>query len=134
MDYLEEKFSDLERALSVWKEALDAPFSDLNRDASIQRFEFSFELLWKTVKIYLQKAEGIECNSPKSCFREIRAVFDLNEDEIEACMSMAEDRNLSVHTYSEKMVNELYERLKGYWNISDKIAKKIKERGIDNNR
>lgn len=127
MDYLEEKLADLEQALSVWKEALDAPFSDLNRDASIQRFEFSFELLWKTAKIYLQKAEGIECNSPKSCFREMRAVFDFSEDEIEKCMSMTEDRNLSVHTYSEKMANELYERLGAYWEISDKIARKIYE-------
>ncbi len=129
MDYLEEKLSDLKQALSAWKEAMDAPFSDLNRDASIQRFEFSFELLWKTTKIYLQKIEAIDCSSPKSCFREIRVIFDFNEEDIEKCMSMAEDRNLSVHTYSEKMANELYERLKLYWNISDKIAKKIKEKG-----
>ncbi len=128
MDYLEEKFSDLEQALISWKNALDAPFSDLNRDATIQRYEFSFELLWKTIKMYLKEYEGIECNSPKSCFREIRTILGLSEENIEKCLVMANDRNLSVHTYSEKMANSLYERLTGYWDVSKLIAEKIKEK------
>ena len=128
MDYLKEKFADLEKALVAWKKALEAPFSDLNRDATIQRYEFSFELLWKTVKMYLKEYEGVECNSPKSCFREIRAILDLSAKDIEQCMSMCDDRNLSVHTYSEEMSNALYERLAGYWNTGDLIAKKIKEK------
>ncbi|MFZ2226214.1 MAG: HI0074 family nucleotidyltransferase substrate-binding subunit [Candidatus Moraniibacteriota bacterium] len=128
MDYLKEKFSDLEQALIAWKKALDAPFSDLNRDATIQRYEFSLELLWKTVKMYLKEYEGIECNSPKACFREIRVILDLSEENIEQCMAMTDDRNLSVHTYSEKMANELYARLVQYWQIADLIAGKIKEK------
>jgi len=35
------------KALGRLAEALDAPASDLVRDASIQRFEFTFELAWK---------------------------------------------------------------------------------------
>jgi len=128
MDYLEEKFTDLKQALLAWKKALEAEFSDLNRDASIQRYEFSFELLWKVAKIYLKEIEGVECNSPKSCFREIRATLELSESDIEICMLMVDDRNLSVHTYSEKMANELYSRLADYLKVSRLIAKKIKEK------
>ncbi len=127
MDYLEEKYAQLEQALRVWKRALEAPFSDLNRDASIQRYEFSFELLWKVAKKYLKEIEGVECSSPKSCFREIRATLEISDADIEICMSMTDDRNLSVHTYSEEMANELYRRLSMYLEVAEAISKKIKE-------
>lgn len=128
MDYLNEKHLQLEQALKMWQRALEAPFSDLNRDASIQRYEFSFELLWKVVKKYLKEIEGFECNSPKSCFREIRMTLGLSEADIEICISMTEDRNLSVHTYSEKMANDLYKKFPEYLRVSKLIAEKIKEK------
>jgi nucleotidyltransferase substrate binding protein (TIGR01987 family) len=128
MDYLEEKSAQLEQALKKWKQVLDMPFSDVSRDASIQRYEFSFELLWKVVKKYLKEIEGFECNSPKSCFREIRMTLELSDSDIETCISMTEDRNLSVHTYSEEMANDLYVKLPEYARVAELILKKIKEK------
>jgi len=127
MAYLNEKLKQLEDALSRWKEALDAKFSDLNRDAAIQRFEFSFELFWKTIKVYLKEEEKIRCDSPNSCFKEIKNILDLTEKDIEICLKMADDRNFSVHTYSEKMANALYKKLKGYWIVANKIINRIKK-------
>jgi nucleotidyltransferase substrate binding protein (TIGR01987 family) len=40
------------------------------RDSLIQRFEFSVELLWKLLKVYLEYFYGIQCNSPKGCVKE----------------------------------------------------------------
>lgn len=128
MDYLEEKHAQLEQALKMWENALNTTFSDISRDASIQRYEFSFELLWKVVKKYLKEIEGFECNSPKSCFREIRMTLELNESDIETCINMTEDRNLSVHTYSEEMANNLYAKLPEYARVARLIAVKIKEK------
>lgn len=128
MAYLTEKIEQLDQAIQQWKEALNAEFSGLNRDASIQRFEFTFELLWKTVKIYLKEQEGVDCASPKSCFRDIKNLFNLSEQEIETCLDMTDERNLAVHTYSEKMANALYKKLTDYWDISSKIYSKIKDR------
>jgi len=128
MAYLKEKIEQLEQALISWKKAQDAPYNDLNRDAAIQRYEFSFELFWKVVKIYLKEIESIECASPKSCFREVRNILELSEEEIETCLSMTDDRNLSVHTYSEKMANELYIKFPKYLKVARKIMKEIKKR------
>lgn len=128
MAYLGEKIEQLEEALLSWKKAHDEPLSDISRDATIHRFEFSFELFWKTVKIYLKEIEGVECASPKSCFREARNILDLDEEKIEICISMAEDRNLSVHTYSEKMAMDLYEKFPRYLETASKILEKIKEK------
>lgn len=125
MAYLKEKIEQLDQAMQQWKEALNAEFSDLNRDASIQRFEFTFELLWKTVKVYLKENEGVDCASPKSCFRDVKNIFQLSEQEIEICLDMTDERNLAVHTYSEKIANALYKKLKDYWKISSKIYNQI---------
>jgi len=56
---------DTKRALDTFKEILNEPFSIIVRDAAIQRFEYSFEAIWKLLKEYLNKKEGIICNSPK---------------------------------------------------------------------
>ncbi len=126
MAYLKEKLEQLEKANKAWKEVLDMEFSDVIRDAAIQRYEFSYELLWKTVKTYLKEIEGIDCFSPKACFRELRNLLNLSEEDVEVCLKMTADRNLSVHTYSEEMANDLYKRLADYWKVSDEIALKIK--------
>ncbi len=126
MDYLEEKSKQLESALERWRESLDAEFSDLNRDAAIQRFEFSVELLWKTLKLYLEEKEKINCYSPRSCFREVKNIFNLSEEEVEKCLQMVEDRNLASHLYSEKMANNLYKKLESYWEISERVFKAIR--------
>ncbi len=128
MAYLEEKLEQLEKAIKAWQVALDEKYSDITRDASIQRYEFTFELLWKVIKIYLKEKEGIDCISPKSCFREIRNLLNLTEEEVETCLQMVSDRNLSTHTYSEKMAKELYDKLANYLKISNKIYKEIKEK------
>lgn len=128
MDYLENKFIDLQKALVAFEEALNGSKTVINRDASLKRFEFTFELLWKNIKLYLKEIEKVDCFSPGSCFREMRANLDLEESIVETCLKMSGDRNISVHTYSEKMADELHERLPQYLDVMKLIAKKIKEK------
>lgn len=128
MAYLKEKIDQLETALASWRNSLEMLFSDISRDAAIQRYEYSFELLWKVAKVYLKEKEGIDCFSPKSCFRELRNILNLSEEDVEICIKMADDRNLSVHTYSEKMANELYGRLNRYLSVSGKILSEIRKK------
>ncbi|MBU1118844.1 nucleotidyltransferase substrate binding protein [Patescibacteria group bacterium] len=125
MAHLNEKRDDFKQALDSWKEALDTKYSDITRDASIQRFEFTFELLWKVVKLYLKEQEDIECVSPKSCIREARTILSISDEDTEACLKMAKDRNFSVHTYSEDMAKALYDRLSEYYDVSLRVYEKI---------
>jgi nucleotidyltransferase substrate binding protein (TIGR01987 family) len=125
MAYFKKKLKLLEKALGAWGEALKEPYSTLVRDATIQRYEFTFELLWKVVKLFLLEHEGVSCNSPKSCFRALKTVLKLTESEVELCLQMTQDRNLSVHTYSEKFAQALYRKTKKYFKISQKILNTI---------
>ena len=74
---------------------------------------------------YLKDTHAIECDSPKSCFRELRLPLKLSDEEVEVCLKMADDRNLSVHTYSKEMAEKLFERIKGYRDVCVKIYEKI---------
>ena len=78
-------------------------------DATIQRFEFCFELAWKLMKAVLEY-EGIEANSPRGCIREgwkQRLISNA-----EAWLEMMEKRKLSSHTYDENVAREIYHDVK----------------------
>ena len=51
MEKVQERIKTAQRALAKLHElAVKPDLSEVERDALIQRFEFSFELLWKCVK------------------------------------------------------------------------------------
>lgn len=79
----------------------------LVRDALIQRFEFTFETFWKMVKVFLEIREGIVCASPRRCFRELFATGYLSEEETRFLLGMVDLRNLTAHTYSEEVAEEV---------------------------
>ncbi len=112
---------DTEKALRTLKEILDMPYSVIIRDAAIQRFEYSFEIFWKFIKEYLRVKEGIVCNSPKSCFREAFRMKLQTEEETIKALQMADDRNLTSHTYREEVAEEIYRKIKDYYKLMDRV-------------
>ena len=89
-------------------EAVKINYSEIVRDAVIQRFEYTFELFWKLLKYYLKEYEGIEANSPKSVIREIFSNKLINEKESVILFEFVETRNLTVHTYNQNKAKEAY--------------------------
>lgn len=106
------KWENYHRALMRLQEVLakDPDVDDAYVDASIQRFEFCFELAWKWMRSMLSY-EGIEVGSPRSSIRE-GWKQGLIEDAV-AWLEMLEKRNLSTHTYDVKMARRLYDEVKG---------------------
>ena len=84
------------------------------RDATIQRFEYSFEACWKALKKFLEENEGTICNSPKSCFREAFKVGLLDEERTGLALEMTDERNLTAHTYVEAVAQRVYGRAGGF--------------------
>ncbi|MBI2888823.1 MAG: nucleotidyltransferase substrate binding protein [Candidatus Liptonbacteria bacterium] len=101
---------DFENALERFREALSAPATELHRDATIQRFEFCFDLAWKLIKEVLETKRGVVCNSPKTCLREAYKQKFIEEYD-KRWLAIADDRNLTAHTYNEALAKEIYERL-----------------------
>ena len=119
------------KALKTLEEIVDEPYSTIVRDASIKRFEYSFDIFWKLIKDYLRVQEGIECASPKSCFREAFKVGILSEEETVKVLEMTDDRNLSTHTYDEESIEEIYQQVRNYWKLMDDICERIIESSIN---
>lgn len=88
-------------------------FSDIYLDLVVKRFEFTFEMAWKAVKRYLDYV-GIECTTPRSCFKEAFAQKIIDEDAI--WLEMIEQRNLTSHAYDESEVAEILGRIVNYKN------------------
>lgn len=119
------------KALKTLEEIVDEPYSTIIRDASIKRFEYSFDIFWKVIKDYLRVKEGIECSSPKSCFREAFKVGIISEEETVKVLEMTDDRNLSTHTYDEEAIEEIYQHVRDYWKLMDDICRRIVESSIN---
>lgn len=127
MEKIEALAKDTKKALNTFKEILDEPFSIIIRDAAIQRFEYSFEVIWKLLKEYLRKKEGIICNSPKSCFRDAYSMQILTKEETIDALEMTDDRNLTSHAYIEEVAQKIFDKLESYLKLVSKIFNQINQ-------
>ena len=125
MEKIEALARDTKKALDTFKEIFYEPFSIIVRDAAIQRFEYSFEVIWKLLKEYLNKKEGIICNSPKSCFREAYSVQIINKEKTISALEMTDDRNLTSHAYIEEVAQKIFKKLETYSKLISKIFNHI---------
>lgn len=115
MEKIQERIKTAQRALAKLHElAVKSELSDVERDALIQRFEFSFELLWKCAKEYLYVVEGIDAASPKKVIRCCRELGMLDDRQTQEALQMADDRNLTTHTYDETFAKAVVERIRSY--------------------
>lgn len=107
------KFEKFEKALlsleAIYKKPMQEDRS--NVDATIQRFEFTFELAWKFLKNYFSERD-IELNYPKEVLQEAFTVNLIDNENL--WIKMLKDRNLTSHTYDEKLADEIYLRIKLY--------------------
>lgn len=114
MDRLTRRLEVADRALATLEELAAEPFSPLLRDASIQRFEYTFEAVWKAAQAVLQQHFGVELASPKPV---VRACFEnglLTEEEARQALAMVDHRNLTAHTYDEALAEAIFSALPGY--------------------
>lgn len=125
MERIRLKYSDTIKALSTLKEILDAPFNIIVRDATIQRFEYTFEALWKYLKEYLKEQEGLICNSPKSCFRGLFSTGTITEETTVKFLEMTDDRNMTSHTYKEEVAMILYNKMRNHYTLMEDLMKKV---------
>jgi len=107
MSKLQNIIKDLARANKRLKEAAALKPTQIHKDATIQRFEFCFELAWKAIQAFV-KDQGLDCRSPKNCFR-IGAELNLVKDPV-IWFEFLEARNLVARTYNEKLANEVYKK------------------------
>ncbi|MFC1522694.1 HI0074 family nucleotidyltransferase substrate-binding subunit [Elusimicrobiota bacterium] len=121
-----ESFEDFANALKRLQEALNEPESNiLAIDGTIQRFEFTFELLWKTFRRTLL-IEGIETNTPKEALRKAYEARWIDDETL--WLNVLKDRNETSHTYDETKARQIYSHIKDYMPELNKCRDLLKQR------
>lgn len=97
---------DLVRATDRLREALAVPgTAPLAVDGTIQRFEFVFELAWKTFKLLLAE-EGHEAPFARSAIAGAYQAGWIDDEQL--WLELLRARNLTSHTYDEALAAEIY--------------------------
>jgi nucleotidyltransferase substrate binding protein (TIGR01987 family) len=127
MTALPARLEGLAKALGRLKEALAVPPEQpLALDGTIQRFEFAYELFWKTLKAALYE-EGLQVETPREALKAAFAAGWLG-DEVTA-LRMMQARNLTSHTYDEETARSIYEQIPEFLHLMEEALKVLKAKG-----
>lgn len=111
-----QRFQNFDRALALLADALargPAALNQLEKEGVVQRFEYTLELAWKTLKDYLEES-GVMLSAvtPRQVIKDAFAAKILADGQ--AWIDMIDHRNLLSHTYDpvnfEEAVDAIHER------------------------
>ena len=123
------KLNDLDAAWSNFRDSLTlepALFPELVADniksGQIQKFEFTIELLWKTVQAFLLEVDGVDVSTPKSVAKEFVEAGYCTYEEYELLIQAINDRNQLSHIYRQEMAETIRNRLPEYIGLMQQIV------------
>ena len=127
-EVLSDKLDNFLRALEKLTEAINEPGNPFYIDATIKRFELTFETAWKMLKKALY-FEGYDCHSPRDCLKRAYQSEYLDNEEI--WLSMLRDRNRSTHLYSEADATLICTNIRdNYYPVLKKLEKTFRDKII----
>ncbi len=102
-----QRFQNYEKAYLSLMESAEAlvqePDNRFIQDSLIQRYEYTIELAWKTMKDYLEELGFVGVTSPKKVVR--KAYQEGIITEADKWIAALNDRNRTSHAYEETMAN-----------------------------
>jgi nucleotidyltransferase substrate binding protein (TIGR01987 family) len=116
-------------------DALDAKTDDkiqavLNRDAAIQRFEYTYELAYKMLKRFLEITSHNPDTIDELGFRDILRVGGEVGliDDVSAWFDFREKRNITSHAYDEAKAKEIFATIPAFAAASGKLLTGMQSR------
>ena len=95
-DYFQKALQQLTIGLSAYPD-----LNELEKDGIIQRFEFTFELAWKTLQDYFAQESGyVDVKGPRTVLKQ--AIQDNLLEDGHAWLHMLDNRNLLTYVYDEE--------------------------------
>ena len=128
-----QRFQHFEQAYGLLKQALEngpSALSLLEKEGVIQRFEYSFELAWKTMKDFLE-AGGIVITpiTARQVIKDAFAAKVIGDGQV--WIDMLNHRNLLSHTYDSSVFEEAVEAIASrYLPAMNDLQKFFSARGV----
>jgi len=92
--------------------AISQANDELTIDGTIKSFELTYELVWKTMKRYLENV-GIIVNNPRDAFKQAFQNGLIKNHDV--WVDMIESRNLLVHTYNFDQSRDIFNKIKDFY-------------------
>ena len=123
--YIQRK-EEFSNAYERLKEALKEEESEIVIDGALHRFEFTFELAWKSLKDYLEYMGLTEkIGSPREIIQQAFKQGIIEDGE--AWINMMLSRNMLSHIYDEKESRDIFNKIKKeYINLFNDLKGKFK--------
>jgi nucleotidyltransferase substrate binding protein (TIGR01987 family) len=144
MDTLEIKYTTIQKALESLHQAIiffdkakrapDLPLLGTRtevyqaaRDSIIQRFEFSIELFWKYMRVFMETGKQIKLETIASCdiVRSACQYRFISEDDAQHCIDMIRSRNLTSHIYKEDIAEQLVRDIPSHYELMKKLLESM---------
>lgn len=108
-----QRFENFKRAHVQLNSALslmhERPLSDLEKQGTIQAFEFTYELAWNLLRDYLLWQGETAIAGSRDAIRNAFQIGLISDGH--GWMAMLQDRNRTVHTYNEATANDILANL-----------------------
>lgn len=125
-----QRFSNYTKALTQLENAIELmkkrELSILEKQGTIQAFEYTHELAWKTLKDFLEDRGNRDMYGSRDATRRAFSYGLIEEGHV--WMEMIKSRNLTSHTYNEEIADEIILNIKdSYVNEFKKMKNKMEE-------
>lgn len=124
-------YTPLETALETLNKALkeaekdNGDYAEYVRDAVIQRFEYSYELAWKTMKRFLKMYRDVDENIIAEIYR--YAMEGGVIEDASVWMQFHKARNLTPHTYNQATAKEVFDMAAPFYKAAKEFLEKVKQ-------
>jgi nucleotidyltransferase substrate binding protein (TIGR01987 family) len=110
--------------------AEQTPGDEELRDAVIQRFEYTFELAWKTLKRQLEQEVAEPASVDRLAFHDLlrEAATRALVPDVEAWMEYRRQRNITSHSYDEEKARSVYRTVLRFAPDAKALAEEIGRR------
>lgn len=103
----------------------DVELLDTLKNGQLQKFEYTLELIWKTLKSFLKEEKGIVVQGSKDTFREIAPFIELSPNMVSEILKIIDDRNSLAHEYEDFIMKNIYPKLKNHLDMLVTVVAKF---------
>ena len=106
----QQRFSNFNKALSLYESAVAPKMSKLEEEGLIQRFEYTFELAWKCLQDLLQERGYADVRGPRPVIEQAFQDGIISNGPI--WLQMLKARNETTHLYDELTFNAIIKQVR----------------------
>ena len=112
------RFDNFDKAFKLLEEivneAAKQPLTRIEEEGMVQRFEYTWELAWKTMRDYLESG-GMKISPVNALTVTREAIATRLVVDGQGWLDALNDRNLMSHTYDEKQFEEITQKIKNHY-------------------